>query len=65
MSVQYVVDAEGHPTSVVLPLDEYQELLEKLEDTEALQMVEARMSEGLDLMDFDEFIDGLQNQDRP
>ena len=65
MSVQYVVDAEGHPTSVVLPLDEYQELLEKLEDTEALQMVEARISEGLDLMDFNEFIDGLQNQDRP
>ena len=65
MSVQYVVDTDGHPTSVVLPLDEYQELLEKLEDTEALRMVEIRMSEGLDLIDFDEFIDGFQNQDRP
>ena len=61
MNVQYVVDDKGHPTSVVLPLAEYQEILEKLEDFEALEMVKERVAEGLDLMDFDEFVNGLQD----
>lgn len=29
-NVQYIIDANGHKTSVVLPIEEYEELLEDL-----------------------------------
>lgn len=29
---QYVTDADGHQTAVILPIEEYKELLEDLED---------------------------------
>lgn len=36
VSVQYVSDAEGKTTAVILPLADYQELLEDLEDLAAI-----------------------------
>ncbi|WP_022948567.1 hypothetical protein [Methylohalobius crimeensis] len=35
MSHQYIIDETGNRVSVVLPLDEYQELLDDLEDLAA------------------------------
>ncbi len=29
-NVQFITDAEGHKTAVILPIDEYEELLEDL-----------------------------------
>ena len=29
-NVQYITDAEGHKTAVILPIDEYEEMLEDL-----------------------------------
>ena len=33
---QYVTDAEGHQTAVIIPIGEYQELLEDLDDLAAV-----------------------------
>ncbi|WP_020565391.1 hypothetical protein [Methylosarcina fibrata] len=32
MPTQFITDSEGHKISVILPIDEYQQLLEDLED---------------------------------
>ena len=32
---QYITDADGHKTSVVLPIEEFQELMEDIEDLAA------------------------------
>jgi hypothetical protein len=56
MSVQYVVDDTGKKTGVVLPLDEYEELLERAEDTEALVMLKTMRERPLDLRSFDDFL---------
>jgi PHD/YefM family antitoxin component YafN of YafNO toxin-antitoxin module len=29
-NVQYIIDAEGHKTAVILPIEEYEEMLEDL-----------------------------------
>lgn len=34
---QFIVDEEGKRTAVVLPIEEYERMLEALEDTEALR----------------------------
>ena len=39
MSVQYVVDQKGKPRQVLLDIDEYEELLERAEDSEALAFI--------------------------
>jgi hypothetical protein len=36
MDVRYVIDKEGKPRQVILDIEEYQELLERAEDAEAL-----------------------------
>ena len=40
MSVQYVVNDQGKPVQVLLNIAEYEELLERVEDTEAVAMLE-------------------------
>ena len=35
-SPQYIIDAQGNRVSVVLPVDDYQELLDDLEDLAAV-----------------------------
>jgi PHD/YefM family antitoxin component YafN of YafNO toxin-antitoxin module len=42
-----VVLREGKPTAVILDIDEYQEILERLEDTEDLKMLEEMRKKGL------------------
>ena len=36
MDVRYVVDVRGKPRQVILDIEEYRELLERLEDAEAV-----------------------------
>lgn len=56
MSVQYVVNEEGKRTGVFLSLDEYQELLERIEDNEALSVLRKMREEPLQTRSFDDFV---------
>jgi hypothetical protein len=47
-NVQYVTDAHGHKTAVILPIDEFEDLLEDLHFGEA-----ARELKGEQTRDFD------------
>jgi hypothetical protein len=40
LSIQYVVDDSGKPVRVLLDVREYEELLERAEDAEALAMLQ-------------------------
>ena len=53
MSVQYVVDEKGNKTGVFLPYEEYQSLLERLEELGDTRDVEAAQAEP-DLVSWDE-----------
>ena len=41
--VRYIVNTDGEKTEVVLPIELYEELLERLEDAEDIQAVEEAM----------------------
>jgi hypothetical protein len=56
MSVQFVVDDAGKKTGVFLPLEEYEELLERAEDTEALVMLKKMRKRTLSFRSFDDFL---------
>jgi len=45
MNAQFLVDADGHRTAVVLPIDDFRALVERLEELEDLQLIEERKSE--------------------
>ena len=57
MSVQYVINDTGKKTGVFLSLNEYEELLERAEDTEALAMLKRMREEPLETRSFDNFLD--------
>jgi hypothetical protein len=42
---QFIVDDQGRPKAVVLPIEEYRHLLERLGDAEDLALIEERRSE--------------------
>jgi len=42
---QFIVDEKGRAKAVVLPIDEYKRLLERLGDAEDLALIEERRSE--------------------
>jgi hypothetical protein len=39
MSIQFVVNDQGKPVQVLLDISEYEELLERVEDTEAVALL--------------------------
>lgn len=45
MNAQFLIDSEGHKTAVVLPIDEFRAMAERLEELEDLQLIEERKSE--------------------
>jgi hypothetical protein len=45
MNAQFLVDAQGRKTAVVLPIDDFCALLERMEELEDLRLIEARRSE--------------------
>lgn len=45
MTPQFLVDAAGHKTAVVLPIEDFRSLLERLEELEDLKLIEERQSE--------------------
>ncbi len=45
MTPQFLVDANGHRTAVVLPLQDFRALVERLEELEDLRLIEERKNE--------------------
>ena len=45
MSLQYVVDQEGHKVGVFLSMDEYEKMMELIEDQEDIKSIEAAKKE--------------------
>ncbi len=56
MSVQYVINDAGKKTGVFLSLNEYEELLERAEDTEALILLKRMREEPLETRSFNDFL---------
>ena len=59
MSVQYVVNEQGQPIQVLLDIAEYEELLERIEDTEALHMLEEMKQSPREYMSFEDLTASL------
>jgi PHD/YefM family antitoxin component YafN of YafNO toxin-antitoxin module len=51
-----IVFREGKPAAVILDIDEYQEMLERLEDMEDLMMLREMRKEPLRFRKLDEFL---------
>ena len=45
MTPQFLVDADGHRIAVVLPLQDFRALVERLEELEDLRLIEERKNE--------------------
>ncbi|MBN1525689.1 MAG: hypothetical protein JW904_14515 [Spirochaetales bacterium] len=56
MSVQFMIDDKGRKTGVVLPIDEYEELIERAEDAEALSMLKKMRKKPVEARNFDDFV---------
>lgn len=56
MSMQFVVDEKGKKTGVFIPITEYEELLERLEDMEALAMLTEMRKKPIETRKFDDFL---------
>jgi hypothetical protein len=64
MSVQYVVDKAGRKTGVFLSIEEYEELLERAEDSEALEMLRDMKEKPISVRPFDEFLNEYSSHDK-
>lgn len=62
MSVQYVIDEHGEKTSVLLSMNEYQRIIDLLEELEDIKEFDARTS-NLDTIPFEEIEQELRVQD--
>lgn len=54
--VPEIVLREGKPTAVILDIDEYQEMLERLEDVEDLKMLEEMRKKPLEFKRLESFL---------
>jgi hypothetical protein len=61
MAVQYMVDETGKKTGVLLSIEEYEELLEKIEDTEAIKMLRKMKKTPAKTRSFDDFVNKLKS----
>lgn len=59
MSVRYVVDEQGRPREVILAIGDYEELLERAEDAEALALLRRLKSEPQEYVKLEEALAGL------
>lgn len=64
MSVQYIVDKAGKKTGVFLSIEEYEELLERAEDTEALEMLRNMKEKSISVRPFDDFLNEHSSHDK-
>jgi hypothetical protein len=50
---KYIVDSNGNPIEIILPIDYYKQLIEEIEETEELKAYDKAKSEGDEFVDFD------------
>ena len=62
MSVQIYTDEQGHKKSVLIPYEEYQHMLDLLEELQDIRDYDERMA-SLDTDNFDDVKDWLRVQD--
>jgi len=59
LSVQYVVNDQGQPVQVLLDIADYEELLERIEDTDAIRMLEGMKQSSREYISFDDLTTSL------
>jgi PHD/YefM family antitoxin component YafN of YafNO toxin-antitoxin module len=59
---RYVVDEQGHRTGVILDLEQYQEMLEGLEELEALRAYDAAKASEEEAVPFEQALADIEQQ---
>ena len=64
MSTQFLVDAEGRKTAVVLSIDDFRALIERLEELEDLHLIEDRKPEPrIDIASLEDLLARVEAED--
>jgi hypothetical protein len=64
MNTQFLVDADGRKTAVVLPIEEFRTLIERLEELEDLRLIEERKSEPrIDIASLEDLLARVEAED--
>ena len=58
----YVVDEHGHRTAVLLALEEYQQLLQELEELEILRACDAAKASGDEEVPFEQAVSEIESK---
>jgi hypothetical protein len=56
MNTQFITDQQGNRTGVILSIEDYEHMLEQIEDTEDVKLYEAAKREGGDSIPLEEYI---------
>jgi len=64
MNTQFLVDTEGRKTAVVLSIDDFRALIERLEELEDLRLIEERKSESqIDIASLEDLLARVEAED--
>jgi len=64
MNTQFLVDADGRKTAMVLPIEEFRTLIERLEELEDLRLIEERKSEPrIDIASLEDLLARVEAED--
>ena len=61
MRERYIVDEDGNRVAAVLPIEEYQHLLDQLEDLEDIRLFDKAMASGEEAIPLEDFIREIEN----
>ncbi len=66
MNAQFLVDPQGHKTAVVLPIEDFRALVERLEELEDFRLIEERKSEPrIAVSSLEELLAAVEAPDQP
>lgn len=64
MNTQFLIDTEGRKTAVVLSIDDFRALIERLEELEDLRLIEERKSEPrIDIASLEDLLAHVEAED--
>ena len=64
MNTQFLVDTAGRKTAVVLSIDDFRALIERLEELEDLRLIEERKSESrIDMSSLEDLLARVEAED--
>lgn len=58
---EYLVDTEGHKKAVVVPIDEWEQILEQLEELDDIEAYDAAKADKSESITFDLVLEHLQS----